>query len=338
MHLFEINWFLVFLIMSKFSYSDGVAVWRLIFYTFALVCSILVSWRHGFGKNSGWIYLSLFSALRIINSSAELATLSPSDNSKVESVAVITSFMGLSLLLLAALGLLSRMCVCFVMVKAQANSPDTRWYSILQTPWNFIFSFVVLKIVQTPAGIALVLCIIGATSTNTPKDVDKQTTVQAGIAIYLVVYILLVLLTAGAGLAYRMTGRGEKKLLIIVALSLPILLVRVIYSMLSVFSHDNSFNPMTGSTTAQLFLSVIEEMIIVLMYIWAGLTIKNESESDVKHSAESRLMHRAGRGDFSGGKLGILSLGVAAFDEVWLHRKKNEEGPQQGLARLEFAC
>jgi hypothetical protein len=102
--------------MSKFTYADGVALWKLIFYTFALGGSILVSWRHGFGKNSGWIYLTFFSTLRVINSSAELATISASDNSKAESVAVVTSFMGLSLLLLAALGLLSRMYVCFVMI------------------------------------------------------------------------------------------------------------------------------------------------------------------------------------------------------------------------------
>jgi hypothetical protein len=96
--------------MTNFRYSDGIAVWKLVYYTVALFGSIKVSWRHGFGKNSGWIYLAIFCVIRIINSSAELASLSPS-NSDAITVAAVTSFLGLSPLLLAALGLLSRMSV-----------------------------------------------------------------------------------------------------------------------------------------------------------------------------------------------------------------------------------
>jgi hypothetical protein len=102
--------FLKVLQMTHFSYPDGIAVWRLIYYIFALIGSVCISWRHGFGKNSGWIYLAIFSIIRIINSSAELATLS-SSNSSAATVAAITGFLGLSPLLLAALGLVSRLLV-----------------------------------------------------------------------------------------------------------------------------------------------------------------------------------------------------------------------------------
>jgi hypothetical protein len=94
--------------MTKFTYPDGLAVWRLIFYTVALIGSIAVSWRHGFGKNSGWIYLAIFCIIKIVNGSAQLATLSTS-NSSAAVTAAVTGFLGLSPLLLATLGLLSRM-------------------------------------------------------------------------------------------------------------------------------------------------------------------------------------------------------------------------------------
>jgi hypothetical protein len=196
-----------------------------------------------------------------------------------------------------------------------------------------------LKIVQTPAGIALILCIIGATSANTPQDVDKQATVQVGVSIYLGIYILLLLLTASAYVACRKTGRGERKLLEVVALSLPVLLVRVIYSMLSVFSHDRVFSPLNGSTTVQLFLSNIEEMIVVLMYIWAGLKSSDLSESVVQQkTSKSRLIYKAGRGDFHGGRLGVLSLGAAVIGEVRHHLKPEDQDAQEHNQMPASAC
>jgi tryptophan-rich sensory protein len=96
------------LAMTNFTFSDGVAVWRLVYFTFALVGSLVASWKHGFGKNSGWIYLAIFSIIRIINSSAQLATVS-GNNPTAATVAAVTGFLGLSPLLLASLGLISRM-------------------------------------------------------------------------------------------------------------------------------------------------------------------------------------------------------------------------------------
>jgi hypothetical protein len=293
--------------MSKVTYTDGIAIWKLAYYSFALVGSIIVSWRHGFGKNSGWIYLAIFSTIRIINSSAQIATISFSSPT-AETVALITGLLGLSPLLLASLGLLSRV-----------------YYSIFKMPWNFIFSFVVLKAVQTPAAIALILCIVGATSAPNPESIDKEGTIQAGVVIFLVVYILIVVLTFGATVGSRMTGRGERKLLLAVTCSLPVLLVRIIYSMLTFFSGKKVFSPAntsSESTTAELFLATTEEMVVVLIYIWVGLSSQSVPPEMEDKSTANKIMHRAGRGDFGTGKLGILGLltaGVAGFRE---HRRK----------------
>jgi hypothetical protein len=96
--------------MAVVTYQDGIAIWKLIYYTLCLGASIKVSWRHGFGKNSGWIYLAIFSSIRIVNASAQIATIT-STSSTTETIAIVTTFLGLSPLLLASLGLLSRMYV-----------------------------------------------------------------------------------------------------------------------------------------------------------------------------------------------------------------------------------
>jgi hypothetical protein len=179
-----------------------------------------------------------------------------------------------------------------------------------------------LKIVQTPAAIALILCIVGATSASSPEDVTHEGTVKAGVAIFLVVYILLVLLTIGAALGRRWTGRGERKLLIAVAVSLPVLLIRMIYSLLSTFSNDKIFNPVNGSTTAELFLASIQEMIVVFIYIFVGFKLQPVPKTDGDEmTTKERLMRRAGRGDFGGGKLGLLSIAAAVGDEIRRDRK-----------------
>lgn len=169
---------------------------------------------------------------------------------------------------------------------------------------------IILKAVQTPAAIALVLCIVGATSANNPAVIDSETTVHIGIILFAVVFVALVLLDGGALLARRMTGRGEDALVFSVAVALPFLAVRVLFSILAAFSHDRQFNPATGSETVALFMEVQEEMVVVLIYICAGLKLKTVPEGD--RSAGENIGYRFGRGDFGGGKLGILSLGVAA--------------------------
>jgi hypothetical protein len=93
--------------MAEITYTDVLAIWKLVYYSVALFGAMWVSGKHGFGKNSGWIFLAIFCIIRIVNSSAQIATITTSSDT-AQTIAVITSFFGLSPLLLAALGILSR--------------------------------------------------------------------------------------------------------------------------------------------------------------------------------------------------------------------------------------
>ena len=126
------------------------------------------------------------------------------------------------------------------------------------------------------------------------------------------VFVLLCFLCAVASVGARRTGRGEGGLIIAVAFAMPFLLVRIIYSLIAVFGHDADFKPGAGSTAAvtiSLFMEVLEECAVVLIYIGVGLRLPAVPMEDAGKG--EKLAYRFGRGDFSGGKLGLFSLGAA---------------------------
>ncbi|KAM0253652.1 hypothetical protein ACHAQJ_007164 [Trichoderma viride] len=296
--------------MANFTLSDGLAIWELIYYVVALVCSVAASYRHGLSRSSGWIFLTILSTIRVIGCSAQVATVTTKSDT-VETIATIASFLGLSPLLLATLGILSRV-----------------YFSVLELPWNLVFGFFIAKIVQLPTVVALILCIVGATSANTPADIANQDTIKAAVIVYLIVLILLAILTMVAGIMSCMTNRHvESTMLNVVAVSLPFLLLRLIHSLLLVFSkkfQDSAAKGSTSSVIAELCMARVEEMIIVLLFLYAGLTQQAvpERENGTRSNGE-KLTYRAARGDFSGGKLGVVSLLIAAAGA--LSRKESHE-------------
>ena len=192
-----------------------------------------------------------------------------------------------------------------------------RYYSILKQPWSTLFSLVIVKIVHTPAVVALILCIIGATNASSPEQIDSQSMIHIGIILYTVVIVILIILTIGAWIGHLGTNGGEPLLVVAVICALPFIFVRLLYSLLSVFSGDQRFNQFTGSETIALFMSVLQEMVAVMIYIAAGLKLPAVPPG-VSSSPDQQLLYRAGRGDFGGGKLGLISLAAATFQALKL--------------------
>ncbi|KAK4935516.1 hypothetical protein LTR10_023427 [Elasticomyces elasticus] len=310
--------------MGHFTYSDGVAVWKLIYYVPTLFASIFVAHRHGFAKGSGWIYLTIFCIVQIVGSIAQIVLISDPQSHGANTTALICSVLGLSPLLLASLDLLGRI-----------------YYTLLRQPWSTIFSLVILKLVQTPAAVGLILCIVGATSANSPTVIDDQVTVKIGVVLFTAVFAILCLLCLIASVLERKTKRreGEAQCIIVaVAMALPFLLVRLIYALVATFSHNINFAPGNGSTAAvtiSLFMEVMEECMVVLIYIATGLKLSAVPTPDAGRG--ETLAYRFGRGDFNGGKLGLLSLGAALVGGAKKSKKQaNRPGDgkeYQGTAR-----
>jgi hypothetical protein len=169
--------------------------------------------------------------------------------------------------------------------------------------------------------IALILCIVGATSASSPTQIESETTVHAGIILYAVVLVMLALLGAIAVGCRRKVPDQERILIKAIVLALPFILIHIIYSLCAAFSDNSAFDPTTGSPTTSLLMSVLEEMAVVVIYIYAGLRIRSTPLPD-DTSAARQLGYRTGRGDFGTGKLGLLSLGLGVISVFGSDREK----------------
>lgn len=90
------------------TYHNAVSIAEIVAYVPCLAVAIFLTIRHGFGRNSGWIFLIIFCLARIIGSAMQVATASDPRNIGLYTGSGILQNIGFSPLLLATLGLLSR--------------------------------------------------------------------------------------------------------------------------------------------------------------------------------------------------------------------------------------
>lgn len=172
--------------------------------------------------------------------------------------------------------------------------------------------------IQVPALVALILCIVGATSADNPTEIISETMVHVGIILFAVVLAALMLLTGLAFIGKKKTGRGEMGLILAVSFALPFLTVRTIYSLLAAFSNDSRFEPGTGSVTIRLLMETLEEMVVVLIYMIAGIRapqIPREENPVASTGLRSRL--KVGRSGFKNAKFELLSVARNAGRETY---------------------
>lgn len=81
---------------------------------------------------------------------------------------------------------------------------------------------------------------------------------------------------------------------------MPFLFIRLLYSVISAFDNTSSvFNPITGSVIVLAVMAVIEEFIVVLLYLGAGFLISDIQHEQVQHGVlinNDGLTTESGRG------------------------------------------
>jgi hypothetical protein len=85
-----------------------VSVVELIVYIPALVVAAIICSRHGFSKSAGWIYTLILCVVRIAGAGCQLYSYHDHSSGLIQATIIIDSI-GLSPLLLATLGMLSRL-------------------------------------------------------------------------------------------------------------------------------------------------------------------------------------------------------------------------------------
>jgi hypothetical protein len=145
-----------------------------------------------------------------------------------------------------------------------------------------LFHAIHFRLLQLLITIGLILCIVGGTSSYSSTGVyQPQATTKAGVVLYLIAFIVLVLIAAVVASKLSNAPSEDKRLVWAVIIALPFILVRIIYSLISVFSHNRHFNLITGSIIIHVFMSVLEEMAVVIIYLVIGW--KTEALTPTNH-------------------------------------------------------
>ncbi|OSS47214.1 hypothetical protein B5807_09843 [Epicoccum nigrum] len=98
-------------------------------------------------------------------------------------------------------------------------------------------------------------------------------TSQAGVILYIIGFAGLILVFIMSVPQASAVPTKERRVSLAVALALPFLSVRLLYSVLSVFSHNRLFSVATGSSTVRLGMAVIEEIVVVAVYVMLGFFV-----------------------------------------------------------------
>lgn len=148
----------------------------------------------------------------------------------------------------------------------------------------------------------IILSIIGGIKSG--EDYGKtghyrpQTLTKVGLALFIVSFVAILATTTILSLSISHAESGEKRILFAVAASVPLLLIRLIYSSVYTFGNNLNFSSLTGSVTILLLMALLEEIAIVLIYEGVGLTLRKSTKQDLARGEQMtrskvlRLMDR----------------------------------------------
>jgi hypothetical protein len=243
---------------------NAVSIVELIIYTPALLISILLWVRHGFRRDAAWFYLMSFTIIRLVGASLQLATIGSQSPIGLQLAIARLSYIGLSPLLLTTFGLLRRI-----------NHEINKTHRTGITPLH-------LRLIPIPVVIAIILVIVGVSiSAGDLVETGSYTTqiaTEVGVTLFIVAFAISVLITGILLLHRSHIEAGEQRLLIAVAASAPLVLVRLIYTVLATFTNVNGFSVINGSVVTMACAAVMEEMIVVMIYETVGLTLRQTPE------------------------------------------------------------
>ena len=140
----------------------------------------------------------------------------------------------------------------------------------------------VLQLLQLPAAVALIICVVGGSDLASASPSDRRTgakLVKAGLVIFLLIYTCLFLLVAASARALAALPPCEKRLLLALMAALPLLGLRILYSLLAYFSTISTFSATDGSVVVRAFMAVLEEMLIVVGYASVGILVPADRDA-----------------------------------------------------------
>jgi hypothetical protein len=251
---------------------EAISIAEICVYVPIFFLTIIILFRHGFKRQSGWIYLAIFCLIRIIGGIFKIESAShPYSITDLEWGTLLSS-VGLSPLLLASFGLLKR--ITDLVTHTLPSDPEAGNQTQMNfagkrglRPGGLVGNIVakrvnatskrsrIIQFTQIPVVVGLALCIVGGTNTS---DISKgRTFTKAGLVIFLAAYVLLAALLAVTVRDVGELPRGENRLYWVLVAALPFLGVRLLYSLIALFGHDSRFAIAGGDPWIQFGMAVV---------------------------------------------------------------------------------
>ncbi|KAF1843141.1 uncharacterized protein K460DRAFT_407506 [Cucurbitaria berberidis CBS 394.84] len=225
---------------------DIVSVIELIFYIPTAILALFVCFRHGFNRSSGWIYTLILCTVRIAGAICQFISHNNHSTGLITATIVIDSI-GLTPLIV-------------YVVNAKTTTLSTTKH----------FRIVLLLIT-----VGLILSIVGGTTGNYQSDGTQEipTTSKVGVILFIIAFAGIVIGFLTSVKEISVVPKKERRVPVAIAFALPLVLVRLVYSACVVFGHNHLFNLITGSVAVLVMMSVIEEFLVVAIYICLGFLL-----------------------------------------------------------------
>jgi hypothetical protein len=123
----------------------------------------------------------------------------------------------------------------------------------------------------------LILAIYGGAAhqdTATQYTFGTNPVTKAAVIVFAVVLLASVVMFGMMLTRKSEIPRGEKRLLVVIAIAEPLVLIRLTYAMLFIFGAGMRWNTAFGDVTAYLCMAVLEEIVVITVALGVGLTLK----------------------------------------------------------------
>lgn len=108
-----------------------------------------------------------------------------------------------------------------------------------------------------------------------------QTLTKVGLGLFIASFVAILATTITLSSSISHAESGEERVLLAVAISLPLFLVRLIYASIYDYKLSPNFSPLNGNITILLCMALLEEIAIVLIYESVGVTLRKVTKEDI---------------------------------------------------------
>lgn len=240
---------------------DNIAIAEIVVYTFFLGGGVFLCVRDGIRKSSGWRFLVVLALARLIGSALLLATVSDSTNESLYIGWMTLNGVGFGPLILTLVALLGRLL-------------DSINRSVEQP----VVKPVYVRGIELCMLLAMILLIVGGTSAdytivNGSPKITYPTESKVGGILMIVVLVFLLLQTLVVVRHQSKIADGDGRILVGVLVSLPFVVVRLVYTELLILGGEKV------SVWMYLGAGVIMEMVVCFVCEVVGFTLQKVSPS-----------------------------------------------------------